>query len=420
MYCKNCGSLLDDDAAFCEKCGTAVIKKSVCNNEGEPSTVSAPAVLAEDKTENIDVKENALDTTSKPYADENVTEENEGKSQIKPKLKYGIFAGAAIVVIVIIALIVSIVSKGSNQVSFDARAQSNFNAGGEFAYDSEKLYVFGKMNDSDKEESLYSMSYSGINKTKISDNSDINDIRMADGRILYSTYKDSKYSLAIMDVDGGNNTVIKNSIDSLDAYNLESDMIYYTSNDKLYSCKLNGDDEQELRDGVKGFILVGKTIYYSTDNSIYKYDIKKKDSIEICSETGTQLNYDSNRVYFKNDDGIYYIETSGDNPAQRIISDSRVTKYLINGESIYYIQSLSEEERSAVLSQFENEEEYVYTLALIGIFGVGRVKQVSKDGGVVSDVDTNQDIFFSLYAYPNGYYSKSTIFDDNVKAVKVN
>lgn len=24
MFCKNCGSKLDDDAVFCEKCGTAI------------------------------------------------------------------------------------------------------------------------------------------------------------------------------------------------------------------------------------------------------------------------------------------------------------------------------------------------------------------------------------------------------------
>ena len=26
MYCKKCGNVLDDDAVFCEKCGTEVVR----------------------------------------------------------------------------------------------------------------------------------------------------------------------------------------------------------------------------------------------------------------------------------------------------------------------------------------------------------------------------------------------------------
>lgn len=415
MYCKNCGALLDDDAVFCEKCGTVVKRKSVQTDENESSIVSETTVPGDIAEINGD-QESVPGAFAQPSPDQN-NYERDGVGHKKSKLKVGIIAGAAVVVIAILALLVFKGGLfGSNQGSFDARAESNYNGGGQFAYDSSKLYIVGKMNDSDEETSLYSTSYTGTNKTTISDNSDISRIRIVGGRILYNTYKDSKYSLGVMDVNGANNTVIKESLDSLGDYDMVSDVVYYVSNKKLFSCKSNGEDNQELLNGVVEFVLVGNTIYYCTDSSIYKYDIKKNESSEICSQTGTQLNYDSNKIYFKNDKGIYYVETSGNATAQQIVRDSEVGKYLINGTNIYYIQTLTTDEIKAIANAIDEENALTYQLALIG---AGMVKSVPKDGGAASDVETDEIVFFSLYAYPNGYYSKMTVWADTVKAVDI-
>lgn len=408
MYCKNCGALLDDDAVFCEKCGTAVSKKTI-QNDGEKSPVG-------NENEIKEVSENISNASAQPNSYQENTVEN-GKSHKKSRFKFGIIAGAAVVVLAVVALLVFKGGLfGSKKSSFDARAEGNFNGGGQFAYDSSKLYIVGKINDSDEEKSLYSMSYTGTNKTTISENSEISKIRIIGSQILYNTYKDSKYSLGIMNTDGSNNSIVKDSMDSLDDYDMVSDTIYYISNNKLYSCRTSGEDDQELVNGVKEFIIVGNTLYYSTDSSIYGFDIKKRESTEICSQTGTQLNYDNNRVYFMNDKGIYYVEISGTATAQRIVSDSEVGKYIISGPNIYYIQTLTYDEIKSIAYAIDEDNAVTYQLALIG---AGPLKQVSKDGGEVSDVDTDQIVFSSFYSYPNGYYSKMTIWDDTVKAVEI-
>jgi len=47
MYCPNCGSKIDDDAVFCEECGTKITKsqaEDVTNSSATPNTVSSKPV----------------------------------------------------------------------------------------------------------------------------------------------------------------------------------------------------------------------------------------------------------------------------------------------------------------------------------------------------------------------------------------
>ena len=79
MFCKNCGSKLDDDAVFCEKCGTAIKR-------------TASLDLAKDST--------TQESSSSNQISNELTNENSTAAVTKPKNRRIIALVAALAVIV--------------------------------------------------------------------------------------------------------------------------------------------------------------------------------------------------------------------------------------------------------------------------------------------------------------------------------
>lgn len=398
MFCKNCGAKLDDDAVFCEKCGTA-IKKDINSNETAP----AQTISSEGATVNDAIVENTASTDA-----------NSGK-----KRPIALFAAIAAVVVVAVAAVLFLRVGSSSVGSSDPQAQSNFNNGAELAYDDKTLYFIGLYDDDDSDTCVYSTSYTGTNKTLISDNSDISKIRIANGKILYEIYEDDTYSIGVMDKDGSNNSVIielaKGSDDYLGDFDVSSSVLYYLYNDELRTCSMDGTDDSLLLDSVEEFIIVGNTIYYATGKSIFSYDIKKAQSIEICSSNASSLVFDDGIIYFKNDNGIYSVSSTGDAAAQRIVKDSAVGNFVVDGDNIYYIQMLDADEITELAKLMDESNYFAYALAMVGS---GQIQQVPKTGGVAEPVDSNQLLSAALFVYPDGMYSKMSFFFDTLSLVE--
>lgn len=398
MFCKNCGAKLDDDAVFCEKCGTA-IKKDINSNETAP----AQTISSEGATVNDVIVENTASTA-----------DNSGR-----KRPIAIVAAIAAVVVVAVAVVLFL-KVGSSSVGIsDPQAQSNFNNGAELAYDDKALYFIGLYDDDDSDTCVYSTSYTGTNKTLISDNSDISKIRIANGKILYEIFGDDTYSIGIMEKDGSNNSVIielaKGSDDYLGDFDVSSSVLYYLYNDELRTCSMDGTDDSLLLDSVKEFVIVGNTIYYATGKSIFSYDIKKAQSIEICSSNASNLVFDDGIIYFKNDNGIYSVSSTGDAAAQRIVKDSAVGSFVVDGDNIYYIQMLDADEITELAKLIDESNYFAYALAMVGS---GQIQQVPKTGGVAEPVDSNQLLSAALFVYPDGMYSKMSFFFDTLSPVE--
>lgn len=384
MFCKNCGAKLDDDAVFCDKCGTA-IKKEVGANETAP-----------------------IQTLSSEGAKRHYSGKFIATPDKSGKKRPVILIAAIVAVIVVVAAVVIFLKPGaSNGGNSDPMAESNFNNGAKFAYDDKALYFIGLYDDDDSDTCVYSTSYTGTNKTLISEDSDIGKIRIANGRILYGVYGDDTYTIGIMDKDGSNNTIIidldNGSDDFLNDFDATSTALYYLYNDELRTCAMDGADDTLLIDGVEDFVIVGNTLYYATEKSIFAYDIKKAQSAEICSSKASNLVYDDGKIYYKKSNGIYSVATTGDEGAQRIVKDSSVGHFVIDDDNIYYIQILDTDDINELAKIIDEDNYFIYSIAMIN---AGQIECVSKFGGSPEAVDSNQPLSYALYVYPDGMYSK--------------
>ena len=256
MFCKNCGSKLDDDAVFCEKCGTAIKRTA--------SLDSAKDSIAQESSSNNQI--------SNESANENPT-----ATVAKPKSRRIIALVAALAVIVFLAIFFAL-NKSTFGVS-DPRVESNFNNGGKLAFDDKALYFIGLYDENDSETCAYSTSYTGTNKSLVSSNPNISRIRIANGKILYATYEDDTYKIGLMGKDGSDDNILveltNDSDNYLNDFSASDTTLYYLYNDELRMRPMNDGEDTLLLDNVEDFILAGDTIYYATESSIFSYDIKK-------------------------------------------------------------------------------------------------------------------------------------------------
>ena len=396
MFCKNCGSKLDDDAVFCEKCGTAIKRTA--------SLDSAKDSIAQESSSNNQI--------SNESANENPT-----ATVAKPKSRRIIALVAALAVIVFVAIFFAL-NKSTFGVS-DPRVESNFNSGGKLAFDDKALYFIGLYDENDSETCVYSTSYTGTNKSLVSSNPNISRIRIANGKILYATYEDDTYKIGLMGKDGSDDNILveltNDSDNYLNDFSASDTTLYYLYNDELRMRPMNDGEDTLLLDNVEDFILAGDTIYYATESSIFSYNIKKAESVEICSSEAYNLVLCDEKIYFKNDNGIYRVSLTGKESAELIVKDSKVGNFVIDGDNIYYLQTLETDEITELAKYIDEDEYFTYALAMIGS---GQIKRVPKAGGPAESVDSNQSLSTALFVYPDGMYSRTSIFSDTLSLVE--
>ena len=201
----------------------------------------------------------------------------------------------------------------------------------------------------------------------------------------------------------------------LNDFSASDTTLYYLYNDELRMRPMNDGEDSLLLDNVEDFILAGDTIYYATESSIFSYDIKKAESVEICSSKAYNLVLCNEKIYFKNDNGIYRVSLAGKESAELIVKDSKVGNFVIDGDNIYYLQTLETDEITELAKYFDEDEYFSYALVMIGS---GQIKRVPKAGGPAESVDSNQPLSTALFVYPDGMYSRTSIFSDTLSLVE--
>ena len=83
---------------------------------------------------------------------------------------------------------------------------------------------------------------------------------------------------------------------------------------------------------------------------------------------------------------------------------------------IFSLQKTLETDEITELAKYIDEDEYfTHALAMIGS---GQIKRVPKAGGSAESVDSNQPLSTALFVYPDGMYSRTSIFSDTLSLVE--
>lgn len=399
MYCNKCGSKLDNDAVFCVNCGTRVENRVEEKEE-------------QDSESNIDLLEEKFNS-----ANNYDIETKKNKKNVIRALIVGVVA------ILILFSGFFVIKNSFVEIIPDSRIECNYNNGGFFTYDDSSLYFIGLYNDTDEDTSVYSTTINGTNKTLISDNKNIKRIRVYDDKIIYAEFGDDNYIIGMMDKDGSNNipiiTLKNDSDNSLQKYDIRKDVLYYLYNDELHSCNLEGKEDSILESGVDTFTVVGGKIYYSKSEMISVYDIKKAESQEVCGTDADELVYDNGILYFKNDDGIYYVSIEELGAITKVVSEENISKFLICDDGIYYIKSLSSDEITALAKYMSESDDDYFTYAL-AMIGVGQLYKVDKLGMKSAEVvDTSELLMFTIYGAPSSMYCKISAFSNEINKLEI-
>ena len=409
MFCKKCGAQLDEDAQFCEKCGT-VIKRIV------PEVVQQEDEAAADQDEDVKESESVLTDDKEPeqkVTTGGVSEDNSGSEQAaEKKLNKPLIITAIITAAVIITALCFFLKPSGEVTLADPTAQVNFNNYGKMAFDESSLYFVGKSDSKDEETYVYATSYSGTDKRILSENDEISMIRMTGDKILYYARGDSKSTIGIMDKDGANDKVIIETEESVSDFDIASSKLYYLAGSDLHSCTVDGEKDEIILKDVDNFIISGK-LYYTSKNAIYAYDLAKTESMRVCDADARELLLRDNTVYFVDDSGICTVPADGSGDKTTLVSDSQAGQYTISGDTVFYVRKFTEDEVKA-LADYLNTDNDSSTLMLyqVALTGTGFIYSCPISGGEPEKRDTDPAIVFYLYSYPGGMYSSlGPLFD---------
>lgn len=402
MFCKKCGACLDDDAQFCEKCGT-VINRSIQDasklNVSEESTVEKDTV--------------AFEISGGSKSEQEVIQPK--KKKFPAVLVIAIIAVVAIIAVLLVVLGSNSVSKTSNLYQ-----ETNFNNGAKFAYDGSRLYIVGLYNEDDEDTSLYSTDYKGVNKTLISDDPDINSIRLVDGKIYYKASGDDEYTIGVINTDGSGNSVIVTSSASLGRYDVYKETLYYIQDSTIHTCTLTGENDTAILESVDTFTLCNGYLYYvNNDDVISSYCIKNAETKELCKSSGANyLSVDGNTLYFACDTGLSSVMVNGESTITKIIRDDSLYSYAFYDGCIYYNHQMTSDERDSIAEYLGDTSSEVlsYKLALIG---AGSLYKTDMTGGDGESVDSDQIVIYSLFSYPDGLYCRVTVWADGLEHIEL-
>lgn len=402
MFCKNCGNKLYQDAKFCEYCGTLInhIEPKV-----DPQDVSVTNSFPSPQSNRL----------------ENVRTHNRSVQKKKKRQQQRIIGIVALMLVITIGLLFScIIGIGPINTSSNIFHQINYNNGAQFAYDNNRLYIIGLYNTDDKETSLYSIDYNGVNKKMISNDSNINSIRLVNGRIYYKSNCDNKYSIGVMNTDGSGNTTIITSGESLGRYDIYKNKLYYMQNSDIHTCSITGENDETIIASIKTFTLCNGFIYYiNKDDVISSYCIKNYKTKELCKIPGAKsLSINKDTLYVVDDNGLSSIHIKGSENNTRIVQDDSLSNYVFYNNQIYYNHQMTENDIKE-LAEYLSDSYSDSIVYMIGLFGVGRLYRSNFNKGIGEYVDSDQPFIYSLYTYPKGLYCQVSLWSNQIVPIQL-
>ena len=409
MFCKKCGAQLDDDAQFCERCGS-VIKRIA------PATVQPNDDAAVGQDERVKESDSVPADDKESKQEVTVAETSEYNSGSKPTTgkthKKSLIIAAIMTAVLIIAVLCVFLNPSGEMTLADPTAQANFNNYGKMAFDESNLYFVGKSDSKDEKTYVYATSYSGTDKKILSENDEISMIRITSDKILYYARGDSKSAIGTMDKDGANDKVIIETEESVSDFDIAASKLYYLAGSDLHSCTIDGEKDEIILKDVDNFIISGN-LYYTSKKSIYTYDLAKTGSTKICEADARELLLMDNTIYFIDESGICSVAADGSGVKNTLVPDRQVGQYTVADDTVFYVKKFTEDEVKSLADYLNTENDsntsILYQAALTG---TGFIYSCPISGGDSEKLHTDPAIVFYLYSYPGGKYSSlGPLFD---------
>jgi len=139
--------------------------------------------------------------------------------------------------------------------------------------------------------------------------------------------------------------------------------------------KKSSDIEYNMLNGIKGFFLIDKNIFFIKENKIVVYNFKNKRSKEILKDEniiGNNISCDGEYIYYINDE-YYIMKYSLRNNTKEMLSQERAKKILLTSNGLlytslsnnhlYHIDSQGDTKREVIdksVFAFNYDDEYIY------------------------------------------------------------
>lgn len=324
-YCAHCGCPINTDAPFCPNCGKPIAEKMFCPNCG--TQIDASSTVCP----NCSAKLNNA-----------VSQKDSGRKKPKKGL---IFAGIGAGVVVIAALICIFVFFGGSM----GGTSKNY-----------AMYV--------KDKELYYTDFSNREPWQITsrlvkenalDNYEFSSSAYAlgnacrlskDGSVLFFPDRvdpsDDGYSLYYRNINRPKEEAVKIDSDVVSySVNDDASAVTYLKNDTLYQYNRKKEDKQKVASDIKNYYVSGdgKTILYmNTENALYS-TVKGGEREKLDSDL-SNLNYvseDLSTVLYIKEDSLYKKEADEDK--EKISSDVYDVIRAYDSGEIYYVKAETEE-----------------------------------------------------------------------------
>lgn len=360
MKCKNCGEELDENMAFCTKCGTKVEKE-------EPKKQEEIAVEKTETQEDIVVKTPAEETTPESKPEKDVKNDSTTKQK---KSKKGIII--AIILVIVIAIAGWLAYAYTEEIGPFAKEEKN--------------------DEKDKE-----------NTTAIAEDTDSNEAtnerEEVDKTVITEEKQDFKNGLAWSKIN-----------DQLVCINTEGKIVFRAPEE--YNSATNFDNEGYAlikNDDNKAIIdKEGNIIVTDKDNSAFD-EIISEDVIAGCAVV-----YKNVDTYEKNEkqygiigfEGNWILELSADNDFLSGFTTGLTEGILVDYATLYFVDSAKQLEMKETVELIGEDDTYLYMLARNSTGTYKEYIKIKKDG--TKDAETILEDVEEIGNYTNDFIYIST------------
>ncbi len=310
----------------------------------------------------------------------------------------------SIVVFVLILIIILI----SNKTDI-GNTTGNLNNLGFSVQNNGWIYYLGLENS--LTDGIYKVKLNGDKKEKISDDHGI------------YLNKSGKY-LYYLDIDDGEHNIVKIKMNGEDKETVVEDAdteritvidnnIYYFKNSNFYKAKTNGENKQVLsKKSIENYEIVGDWIYYSYIND-GKFVIAK---MTTNGENITKINSNAGKVFFANENNIYYIYENYDEDKYEY--NYELYKMKTDGDKKEKVAKIDGELNIDTINFSENRIYYA-KLDEEGSLGIYSIKLNGKDEIKITDIEANSTM---INVHKNWVYytDKNENGDSHMYKIKTN